>query len=201
LVSVLVVEELRLVRAAMCSLLSQPDDFVVVGAVGVDAQAVATVAALCPDVALIDIDHGEGCGMAAAGEVRRASPQSAIVMLAGRPTPGLVRSALSLDPAGLIAKDNSARHLFDGVRKVGRGERVIEPEFAVAALKVMDNPLSNRERDVLRLAADGLPLGDVAARLCLSAGTVRNYLSSAIGKTGARNRIDTIRVARDAGWL
>jgi two-component system response regulator DesR len=201
LVSVLVVEELRLVRAAMCSLLSQQDDFVVVGAVGIDAEAVATVAAVGPDVALIDIDHEEGDAIAAAGEVRRASPMSAIVMLAGRPTPGLVQSALALEPAGLIAKDNSAKHLFDGVRKAGRGERVIEPAFAVAALRAKDNPLSNRERDVLRLAAGGLPLGDLAGRLCLSAGTVRNYLSSAIGKTSARNRIDAIRVARDAGWL
>jgi two-component system, NarL family, response regulator DesR len=200
-VRVLVVEELRLLRAAICSLLSQQDDFEVVGAVGVDPHAVATVASLRPDVALVDIDGENGEAMRAAAEVRRSSPESAILMITGRPTPGRVYTALATGPAGLLAKDTSAQQLFDGVRRVGRGERVIEPNLAVAALRAQENPLSRREQDVLRLAADGLPLAELAGQLCLSVGTVRNYLSSVITKTGARNRIDAIRLARHAGWL
>jgi two-component system response regulator DesR len=199
---VLVVEELRLLRAAMCSLLSQEDDFVVVGAVGVDASAVSTVAVSQPDVALIDIDAENGAAaVAAVMALRESAPDSAVLMLTGRPAPARMRTALATQPQGLLPKDSSAQTLFEGVRKVGRGGLIIEPRLAVAALRAQDNPLSRREQDVLRLVADGLSLAEVAGQLFLSAGTARNYLSSAMSKTGGRNRIHAVRLASQSGWL
>ena len=201
MIRVLVVEELRLVRAAMCSLLARQDDLVVVGAIGTDPGALPPVAAMGAEVALVDIDAEGGHALAVAEGLRGHSPDAAILMLTGRPTPGRLHRALAIRPHGLLAKTSSTETLVEGVRRVSRGERVIEPDFAVAALQCHDNPLTRRELDVLRLAAEGVPVTEMADRLYLSAGTVRNYLSSAISKTQARNRIDAIRVARQFGWL
>jgi two-component system, NarL family, response regulator DesR len=200
LVRVLVVEELLLLRAAMSSLLSQADDVLVVGAVGPDPRMVPTVVALRPEVAVIDIDGEHYAGIAVAEELGRSLPESAVLMLTGRSSPARLSRALDASPKGLLNKDSPARTLLDGVRRLGRGETVIEPALAVAAIEARRNPLTPREQDVLRLAEDGLLVDEIADRMFLSIGTVRNYLSSAVCKTKARNRIDAIKRARQAGW-
>jgi len=201
LLRVLVIAGHRLVREAMSSLLSQERDMLVVGAVGMDRRRLPEAVALCPDVAVVDIDCENNEGIAAAEELRRCAPGSAVLMLTGWSTPAHLDRALGASPKGLLDKDTSARSLLDGVRRLGRGEMVIEPDLAVTALRARQNPLTQREQDVLRLAESGVPVCEIASRLYLSAGTVRNYLSSAINKTGARNRIEAVRRARLAGWI
>jgi two-component system response regulator DesR len=177
-----VVAEQRLIRAAMSSLLLQDQAVDVVGSIGTIPEAVPTALALRSEVAVVDIDGANGDGIAVAEAIRRDAPHNAVLMLTGRPTPALVHRALGVPPQGLLAKDNSTEALLDGVHRLRRGEVVIEPDLAAVALPAQHNPLTRRERDVLRLAENGVPVREMATRLVLSAGTVRNYLSSAITK-------------------
>lgn len=200
---VFVIQERQLLRAAMCSLLSQEKDLSVVGAAGTDPRALPDLATPNPDVVVLDIDtEGEADhGIVLAQKLNRHRPRGAVLMLTGRSTPAYLQLAISAGSRGLVAKDTSAGALVDAVRRLGRGETFIEPRLAQLAAQAARSPLTQRELDVLRLAADGSPVSEIAGRLILSTGTVRNYLSSAICKTQARNRIDAIRVARQAGWL
>jgi two-component system response regulator DesR len=140
-------------------------------------------------------------GISAAGQLRERVPSCRAVILTGLSRPGHLRRALTAGVSGFLLKHSVPQTLIDAIRKVAAGERVVDPALALAALETRDSPLPAREIDVLRLAATGAGPDEIAATLFLSVGTVRNYLSSAITRLDARNRVDAIRIATDQGWL
>ena len=154
-----------------------------------------------PTVAVIDIDLPGLDGLTAADQLYQRLPECRTLVLTGLSQPGHLLRALKVHVRGFIVKDAPAETLASGIRRVANGERVIDPELVAAALETGSTPLTPRETDVLRAAEHGIPTDQIAARLSLSPATVRNYLSNAISKVGGRNRIDAIRIARDAGWL
>jgi two-component system response regulator DesR len=154
-----------------------------------------------PDVAVVDIDLPGTDGLAAAAALHERCPQCRVLILTVLDRPGDLRRALAARVAGFLPKDRPAGELVDAVRRVAAGERVIDPQLAVKALEVPENPLSPREAEVLRQFAAGAGPAEIAATLHLSYGTVRNYLASAVTKLGARNRVDAVRIAAEAGWL
>jgi two-component system response regulator DesR len=154
-----------------------------------------------PDVALLDIEMPGKDGITTAAELRAALPDCRVVILTTFGRPGYLRRAMEAGASAFLVKDSPAQELATAIRRVLAGERVIDPALAAAALSAGPNPLSPRERDVLAASADGSTIGDVATRLRLSEGTVRNYLSAAIRKTAARNRIEAVQTAQRQGWL
>jgi len=154
-----------------------------------------------PDVAVVDIDLPGLDGLAAAELLHEQLPECRTLVLTGLSQPGNLLRALKAHVRGFLLKDAPAERLADAVRKVMAGERVLDPELVAAAVETGVSPLTDRETEVLRAAQTGLPTDDIATRLHLSPATVRNYLSNAIAKVGGRNRLDAIRIARDAGWL
>jgi len=154
-----------------------------------------------PDVAVVDIDLPGLDGLTAAEQLHQRLPECRTLVLTGLSQPGNLLRALKVHVRGFIVKDAPADTLADGIRRVAGGERVIDPELVAVALETGSTPLTSREADVLREAETGISTEQIAARLSLSPATVRNYLSNAISKVGGRNRIDAIRIARNAGWL
>ncbi|MEU9836076.1 response regulator transcription factor [Streptosporangium sp. NPDC048047] len=201
MIRVLLAEDQAMVRGALVSLLGLEPDIEVVGEAASGPEAVAVAREVRPDVALLDIEMPGGDGITAAAMIREEVPDCRVVILTTFGRPGYLRRAMEAGAVAFLVKDSPARELAAAVRRVRRGERVIDPDLAAAALSAGPNPLSPRERDVLAAAADGSTVGDIAGRLHLSEGTVRNYLSSAIHKTHARNRIEAVRRARSQGWL
>ncbi|MDF2268305.1 response regulator transcription factor [Streptomyces coacervatus] len=201
MIRVLLVEETDLVRGALAALLTREEDIEVVAAAPGCGQAVSRALSYRPDVVVIDCDGGDDGALGTSLELSERLPECRIVLLAGSATPEYLRQALALRVAGLIGRNSPCDFLAQGVRKVAAGERFIDPELALLALSSAKSPLTPRELEVLRLAADGTPTREIAARLSLSVGTVRNHLNAVSRKTGARNRIDAIRIARQSGWL
>ncbi|GAB2476071.1 response regulator transcription factor [Streptosporangium sandarakinum] len=201
MIRVLLAEDQAMVRGALVSLLGLEPDIEVVGEAASGPEAVAVAREARPDVALLDIEMPGGDGITAAAMIREEVPDCKIVILTTFGRPGYLRRAMEAGAVAFLVKDRPASELAAAVRRVRRGERVIDPDLAAAALSAGPNPLSPRECDVLAAAADGSTVGDIAGRLHLSEGTVRNYLSSAIHKTHARNRIEAVRRARSQGWL
>jgi two-component system, NarL family, response regulator DesR len=200
-IRVLVAEDQTLVRGALRALLELEDDIEVVAEVGRGDEVVAAAKEHRPDVALLDIEMPGGDGLEAARELATAVPGCRAVVLTTFGRPGFLRRAMEVGAAGFLVKDAPVSELARGIRAVMAGERVIDRDLAAAALAIGATPLSVREADVLRAAADGATVADIARALFLSEGTVRNYLSSAIGKTGARTRVEAARVAEEKGWL
>jgi len=205
-IKVLLADDQALVRGAMAALLRLEGDIDVAVEVGTGTEAVAAVversAADDPiDVCLLDIEMPGLDGIETARELDRLAPEvrSLIVTTFGRP--GYVRRALEAGARGFIVKDTPAPELASAIRAVQRGERVVDPALAMESLAGGPNPLTAREREVLGAALDGSSVAVIAATVHLSAGTVRNYLSSAIGKTGTSNRLEAARVAERNGWL
>ena len=194
-------EDQALVRGALATLLGLEDDLEVVAEAGDGAQAVATAIAVRPDVALLDIEMPGKDGITAAAEIRAAVPECKVMILTTFGRPGFLRRAMEAGASAFLVKDSPAAELAEAIRRVLAGERVIDPGLAAAALSAGPNPLSPRERDVLAASVDGASIGDIAGQLHLSEGTVRNYLSAAIQKVGARNRIEAVRSAESQGWL
>jgi len=190
-----------MVRGALSTLLALEDDIDVVAQVGRGDEVMSAARRAQPDVALLDIEMPGLDGIAAAAALHDALPQCTILMLTAFGRPGYLRRAMDAGASGFIVKDGPAEELAAAIRRAVAGERVIDPVLAVAALTAGPNPLTERERDVLGAAVDGSTIATIAARLFLSEGTVRNYLSSAIQKTGARNRIEAVRQAQSNGWL
>lgn len=190
-----------MVRGALASLLELEDDLEVVAQTGRGDEVLAAARAASPDVALMDIEMPGQDGIAAAAQLRAELPQTRVLILTTFGRPGYLRRALEAGAAGFLMKDAPARQLAEAIREVNAGGRVIDPALAAAAIADGVSPLTDRERDVLVTAADHLTAAEVAANLHLSEGTVRNYLSSAIRKLGARNRSEAIRVAQEKGWL
>jgi two-component system, NarL family, response regulator DesR len=164
-------------------------------------EIVSTALQVRPDVAVLDIDLPGVDGLTAAEHLHDVLPECRTLVLTGLSQPGNLLRALKAHVRGFIVKDAPADSLAGGIRQVAAGHRVIDPDLIAAALETGASPLTGRESDVLRAAEEGIATHEIATRLSLSPATVRNYLSNAITKTGARNRIDAIRIARDAGWI
>jgi len=201
MIRVLIAEDMHMIRTALVALLSLEDDLDVVAELSRGDEVLDTALATRPDVAVLDIDMPGMDGLAVAAQLHERLPECHALILTGLSQPGHLLRALQAHAHGFIVKDRPAAKLLDGIRRVARGERVIDPELITAALETGASPLTPRETDVLRTAESGVSTEEIAATLFLSPATVRNYLSNAITKTGARSRIDAIRIARDAGWL
>ena len=200
-IRLLLVDDQALVRGAMGALLELEDDLTVVAEAADGAEAADRAAHARPDVCLMDIQMPGVDGVAATRAVREVSPSTRVLIVTTFARPGYLRQALDAGASGFIAKDTPAAQLAHAVRRVHQGLRVVDPALAEASLFEGANPLSEREQQVLRLSADGRAIAQIAAEVFLSAGTVRNHLSSAIGKTATENRAQAARIARDKGWI
>ncbi len=189
-----------MVRGALSALLGLEEDIEVLGSCADGSSAWSETQRLRPDVIVTDIEMPELTGLELATRVREHRLPSKVIIVTTFARAGYLRRALDAGVAGYLLKDAPADQLADAVRRVHRGGRVIDPQLAAAAWTETD-PLNERERQVLRLAGEGLSAAEIAARLNLSQGTVRNYLSEAIGKLEAGNRIEAYRLARQKGWL
>lgn len=190
-----------MVRGALKTLLDLEPDIEVVGQVGRGDEVVAAVRDRRANVALLDIEMPGIDGLEAAAALHAAVPDCTVLILTTFGRPGYLRRAMESGASGFLVKDGPAEDLAEAIRRAVRGERIIDPTLAAAALSAGPNPLTQRERDVLGAAADGSTIAVIANRLFLSEGTVRNYLSSAIQKTGTRNRTEALRHAETSGWL
>ena len=200
-IRVLLAEDQAMIREALAALLSFEDDIEVVAQVGRGDEVTAAALASSPDVALLDIEMPGMDGLTAAAALRAARPGTKVVILTTFGRPGYLRRAMESGVSGFIVKDSPAEKLARTIREIRAGKKVIDPELAAAALAEGASPLTPRERDVLAASHDGATIAEIAAALCLSEGTVRNYLSACIQKAGARNRTEALRVAEERGWL
>jgi two-component system, NarL family, response regulator DesR len=198
---VLLAEDQAMVRGALCALLSREKDIEVVAEVARGDAVVEAALASLPDVALLDIEMPGGSGLQAAQALHTVLPSCHIVILTTFGRSGYLRRAMESGAVGFLLKDAPAAELAVALRRVMRGERVVDPELALAALSSGNNPLTNREREVLSAALFGASMAEIATRLMLSEGTVRNHLSTAMQKLGAQNRMEAARLAEQRGWL
>jgi two-component system, NarL family, response regulator DesR len=201
MIRVLLAEDQHMVRGALAALLAFEPDLEVVAQVAAGDKVVPAALQARPDVALLDIEMPGMDGLEAAARLREELPGCRVLMLTTFGRPAYLRQAIEAGASGFLVKDAPAERLADAIRRATSGQRIIDPELAAAALQQGQSPFTPRERDVLEASEDGSPIAEVARRLFLSEGTVRNYLSSAITKTGARNRIEALRLARDKGWI
>jgi two-component system response regulator DesR len=201
MIRVLIAEDMHLIRGALVALLSLEEGIEVVAELDRGDTVVSTALRVRPDVAVLDIDLPGIDGLAAAEQLHVHLPECRTLILTGLSQPGNLLRALKVHVRGFIVKDAPVAMLADGIRRVAAGQRVIDPELVAAAVETGSTPLTPRETEVLRAAALGVSTQEIGKLLSLSATTVRNYLSNSIAKVGARNRIDAIRIARDAGWL
>jgi two-component system response regulator DesR len=200
-IRILLVEPMNLLRGALAATLSLEDDLEVVAELGALDQALDMARAVPPDVAVVNIALLAGDGLATIVRLTEQLPGCATLALAGPDEPGLLTRALDRRIAGVVGTQAAPSELVRGIRRLVRGERVIDASLAVAMVAAPRSPLSPRELNVLSVAASGVPSTEVAAELHLSAGTVRNYISAILRKTGARNRLEAVRLAEGAGWL
>lgn len=201
MIRVLLAEDQTMVRGALAALLALEGDIEVVGEVGRGDEVLSTALATRPDVVLLDIEMPGGDGLTATGQLHARLPSCRVLILTTFGRPGYLRRAMESGAVGFLLKDAPAAQLAAAVRKVMAGERIVDPALAMAALSEGSNPLTERERDVLAVAASGATIAEIAATLVLSEGTVRNYLSEAMQKLGARTRVEAARVAEQKGWL
>jgi two-component system response regulator DesR len=199
-IRVVIAEDQGMVLGALAALLEIEGDISVLAQARDGNQALACVLSHKPDVLITDIEMPGLTGLEVAGELRRRRVATKVIILTTFARAGYLRRAMDAGASGYLLKDRPARELAEAVRRVRHGMRVVDPELAAEAWTEPD-PLTDRERQVLRLAGDGLSSGDIAEQLNLSEGTVRNYLSEAISKLGASNRVEAARLARDKGWL
>ncbi|WP_181776214.1 response regulator transcription factor [Amycolatopsis pittospori] len=201
MIRVLLAEDMHMVRGALVALLNLEQDIEVVAEVSSGDKILPMAAEYLPDVAIIDIDLPAKDGLAAASELYQQLPCVRTLILTSLGRPGTVRRALDAKVNGFLLKDAPADKLANAVRSVAIGRRVIDSELALSAWETEDCPLTPREVEILRLAANGRTVADIAAELFLSPGTVRNYLATVVTKLNARNRVDAIRIATDSDWL
>ena len=200
MIRVVIAEDQAMVLGALAALLEIEGDFDVVGRAQDGNEALAICREHKPDVLLTDIEMPHRTGLELAAAIRQEKLPTRVIILTTFARGGYLRRALEAGASGYLLKDSPAEHLANAVRRVKAGGRVIDPELAAEAWSEPD-PLTDRERQVLRMAAEGQTSADIASTLHLSEGTVRNYLSEAISKIGAGNRIEAARIARDKGWL
>jgi two-component system response regulator DesR len=200
-IRVLIAEDMHLLREALVGLLSYESGVTVVAQVADGTHVVAAALEHRPDVAIVDIAMPGVDGLDAAGGLRDALPECRVLILTALTGPGQLRRALQAQVAGFLPKDVGAAQLIAAIRTVAAGGQVIDPDLALAALQTPASPLTQRETEVLRLSATGAQPAEIAQSLFITYGTTRNYLTSAAVKLGARNRIDAIRIATEAGWI
>jgi len=200
MIRVLLAEDQAMVRGALSALLNLESDIEVLGSAADGESAWRELQRLKPDVLVTDIEMPGLTGLELAQRIQRQELPMKVIIVTTFARPGFLRRALDAGVSGYLLKDAPAENLAEALRTVHRGGRAIDPQLALEAWTEAD-PLNDRERQVLRLAGEGLSAGDIATRLNLSHGTVRNYLSEAIGKLGVGNRIEAFRLARQKGWL
>ena len=200
-IRLLLADDQALVRGALAALLALEQDLEVVAEVGRGDAVVTEARRTRPDVALLDVEMLGLDGISATAALRAAMPSCRVLVVTTFGRPGYLRRAMAAGASGFVVKDTPARQLADAVRRVAAGLRVVDPTLAAESLATGENPLTPRETDVLCAATDGGTVADIAATLHLSEGTVRNHLSAAIGKTGARTRAEAVRLAAGSGWL
>lgn len=200
-IRLLLADDQALVRGALAALLDLEEDLEVVAQVGRGDEVVEAARASRADVCLLDIEMPGLDGLAVAAALREADVESRSLIVTTFGRPGYLRKALAAGASGFVVKDTPATELADAVRRVHAGLRVVDPTLAAESLAGAENPLTERERDVLREALDGASVSAIAARVHLSGGTVRNYLSSAMGKVGGSTRVEAARAAERQGWL
>lgn len=201
MIRILLAEDVRMVRDALVALLNLEPDFDVVADVADGDEILATARRSCPDVAVIDLGLPGRDGLSAAIEIHEKLPECRTLILTSLGQPVTVRRALSARVGGFVLKDAPAAKLADAIRDVAAGRRIVDSDLAMSVWEDSDCPLTERELEVLRLAADGADAAEIARGLCLSVGTVRNYLTAIVIKLNARTRVDAIRLATEAGWL
>ncbi|WP_375000058.1 response regulator transcription factor [Aeromicrobium sp. CTD01-1L150] len=200
-IRLLLADDQALVRGALAALLRLEKDLDVVAEVGRGDEVVAAAREHAVDVCLLDIEMPGADGIEVAGALASQVPGCRSLMVTTFGRPGYLRRALEAGASGFVVKDTPATELAEAVRRVHAGLRVVDPALAAESIAGGSNPLTERERDVLREAFDGATVADIASRVHLSTGTVRNYLSAAIGKTGTSTRVEAARVARSNGWI
>ena len=201
MIRVLLAEDQAMVRGALAALLSLEGDIEIVAEVSRGDEVVRAAVAARPDVALLDVEMPGYDGLAAAALLRRELPSCHVVILTTLGRPGYLRRAMESGAVGFLLKDAPSAQLAAAIRRVMAGERVVDATLAAMALSDGDNPLTEREREVLLVARNGASNAEIAATLMLSEGTVRNYLSVAMQKLGAHNRVEAVRIAEQKGWL
>jgi two-component system, NarL family, response regulator DesR len=200
-VRVLLAEDQAMVRGALAALLSLEKDVEIVAEVSRGDEVIPVALDVLPDVALLDIEMPGGDGLTAAGELRERLSSCRVIILTTFGRAGYLRRAMESGAVGFLLKDAPASELVTAIRRAMAGERVVDPGLAAAALSEGENPLTEREREVLAASTSGATIGDLARELYLSEGTVRNYLSTAIKKLGMRNRAEAAHFAERKGWL
>lgn len=199
--TLLIADDQTMVREALAALLGMETDFEVIAQCARGDEVLPAVRENPPEVALLDVDMPGSDGLEVAAELHAQYPRVKVVIVTTYGRPGWVKRALDAGVKGFMVKDAPVERLADGIRRVVAGMQVIDPELVVESHVHGSSPLTERETDVLRAAADGGSVDEIASALFISSGTVRNRLSAAIGKTDARNRADAVRIARDNGWL
>lgn len=201
MIRVLLAEDQAMVRGALAALLALEGDIEIIAEVGRGDEVVTVALATKPDVALLDIEM-PGCdGITAAAALHAQLPSCRVLILTTFGRPGYLRKAMESGVVGFLLKDAPSAQLATAIRRAVAGERVVDPTLAMAALSEGNNPLTERERDVLAAATGGASISEIASSLSLSEGTVRNYLSVAIQKLNARNRVEAAHIAEQKGWL
>jgi two-component system, NarL family, response regulator DesR len=201
MIRILIAEDQAMVRGALSALLAFEVDLEVVAEVSSGDAVIAAAREHSPDIALLDIEMPGMDGIEAAAALRREVPDCIPLIVTTFGRPAYLRRAMEAGAAGFLVKDAPAERLANAIRRAATGERVVDNELAAAALASGESPFTPREREVLEAGAGGSPIAEIAERLHLSEGTVRNYLSAAIGKTGARNRAEAWRIARKRDWV
>lgn len=201
MIRILLAEDQHVVRGALVALLELEADLTVVAQTGRGDEVLPAALAHRPDVAVLDVDMPGLDGLAAAAQLRESLPECRTLILTGYGKPGHLRRALAAQVAGFLLKTAPPDQLVAAIRTVAAGQRVLDPELALTAWDLADNPLTPREIEVLRLTGGGAEAPEIAAQLFLTAGTVRNHLTAIVAKLSARNRTDAVRIAQEAGWL
>lgn len=201
MIRILLLEDMVLLRGALAELLGYEEDLEVVAQLDAAEDLIATAHRVQPDVAVIDIGLPGMNGVTAARKLREELPTCHVMILTGMGTPRNLRLALESNVRGFVLKNSSPGFIAQSIRRIAKGESVIDSELAVAALSGNVGPLTMRECEVLELAAEGISVPEIARRLSLATGTARNYLSGIVTKLGAGNRVDAVRIARNAGWI
>jgi two-component system response regulator DesR len=200
-IRVLLADDQAMVRGALATVLGLEADIEVVAQVGSGDDVLPAAKETSPDVALLDVQMPGKDGLAAAAELHKSIPSCRIIICTTFGRPGYLARAMAAGAAGFVVKDAPPEQLVEAVRRVHSGLRVVDPSLAAESLATGVSPLTTREHEVLKSAKDGSTVADIARALHLSEGTVRNHLSSAIGKTGARTRAEAVRLAEERGWL
>ena len=200
-IRVLIAEDQTMVRGALSALLSLEEDIEIVAEVSRGDEVIPAALDSLPDVALLDIEMPGGDGLSAAAALKESLPSCRVLILTVFGRAGYLKRAMEGGAVGFLLKDAPVSELASAIRRVMAGERVVDPGLAAAALSEGENPLTGREREVLVASANGATIEEIAGKLYLSEGTVRNYLSTAIKKLGAKNRVEAARLAEEKGWL